>query len=395
MMQSEKIKKIAEELGFDQVGITSFLGLKPGEKSLQDWVAQGKHGEMRYLEDFAERQRKFLADFSEPRSVIALGVNYFNPHPSRGSTSPIRQRTDPSNDLWRKGRSDISGQVAMYAWGKDYHEVIREKHELFIQKLLDVFGDEVQAKSCVDIQPVTERFAGAQAGLGFLGKNTLVLNQTFGPWLFLSEVITSLELEEDLPSEGDCGTCNTCQTICPTGALDEDYNIDARLCISYLTIEYKGVIPRELRPKMKNWLFGCDECLTFCPFSSKSKPGAWPEFQPTQGIGSEVKLQDLFHLKSNREYENYFMGTALLRAGRKQMLRNACIVLGNSRQKEAIPYLEQALKDPASLVRLHAAWALGEIRQNESKEILENHLKQESDPLVLSEIELSLKMADK
>jgi epoxyqueuosine reductase len=218
----------------------------------------------------------------------------------------------------------------------------------------------------------------------------MLLSREFGPWLFLSEIITSLDLEEDLPAEGDCGTCAHCQKVCPTGALDQDYKIDARLCIAYLTIEHKGVIPRELRPKIKDWVFGCDECLTICPFTSKSKDTKWLEFRPESGVGERLNLEELFDLDSNREHEEKFRGTALLRAGRKQMLRNACIVLGNSGQKEALPYLEKALADPSPLVRLHAAWGLGKIADDRGRFILQQKLKLEVDPEVCAEIEFAL-----
>ncbi len=344
-LPAPQIKKMAHELGFDEVGITSFAKLEEGARAIREWVKEGRHGSMKYLEDFDARHAKFFQDFGEPKSVIVLGVNYYSNGKSHSS---------PSKDI-------LQGRVARYAWGRDYHEVIRAKHEELIERLTKLLP--ARFKSCVDIQPVPERFAAMQAGFGFIGKNTMLLSQKFGPWVFLSEIVTNLKLQEDLPAEGDCGTCSHCQKVCPTGALDENYKIDARRCIAYLTIEHKGSIPLELRPHVKDWVFGCDECLSICPFTSKQKEGNWKELGPDAGFGEWLEIEKLFEIKSNSEYEKRFQGTAMTRTTRKQMMRNACVVLGNSGKKEAIPLLKKALHDPAPLVREHAAWALGRLQQ--------------------------------
>lgn len=364
------IKAAARRIGFDQAGVTKLEALAEGERAVRKWVEEGRHGGMKYLEDFDKRRERFFAEFPNARSVIVLGVNYFSREKSK---RPGEMKT-------------LAGRVARYAWGRDYHEVLSKKHALLIAELETHFGRNFRAKSCVDIRPIPERFAAVKAGLGFIGKHTGLLSQKFGPWLFLSEILTNLDLEADLPAEGDCGSCDHCQTICPTGALDRDYNIDARLCIAYLTIEHKGVIARELRPKIKDWIFGCDECLAVCPFTSKSAETSWKEFYPEQGKGEALPMDTLFEISSNREYEKLFRGTALLRAGRKQMLRNACIVLGNSCSPEAIPYLEKALRDPSELVRLHASWALGRIQEKKAKELLTQQLSQEENSEVRAEI---------
>lgn len=360
------IKDEARSLCFDSVGITLFSGLKKGEDAISAWTREGRHGGMKYLENFQSRKIKFLEDFPDAASVIVLGVNYYQ----KGEYAP----------------GPLKGRVARYAWGRDYHEVIGERHRALIERMRGFCGPGFKAKSCVDIQPVPEKFAASRAGLGFVGKNTLLLSRQFGPWLFLSEIVTNLELEEDAPDNADCGTCKSCQEVCPTGALDRDYNIDARLCIAYLTIEHKGVIPRELRPKMKDWVFGCDECLSGCPFDSKAKQSAWPEFLPQEGAGAGLALDELFDIQSNSAHEKKFAGSAVSRASRKQILRNACVVLGNSRRPEAVPYLQKGLADPAPLVRLHAAWGLGQIPGGQAPKILEDCLKTESDPQVRNEI---------
>ncbi len=364
---------MAREIGFDEVGITQPAALQKGEQTLQSWVNEGRHGSMKYLEDFFQRKKNFYEDLPDAKSVIVLGVNYYTSH----------QSPDTSHQL--------IGKVARYAWGRDYHEVIRKRHEELIKKLRLLIGSGFKAKSCVDIQPLPERYAAFQAGLGFVGKHTGLLNKKFGPWLFLSEIITNIELENNLPEEGNCGTCVDCQKICPTGALDQDYKMDARLCIAYLTIEHKGVIPRELRPKIKDWIFGCDECFAICPFTSKSKESKWPELTASAGAGSHLLISDLFKHATNRDHEKTFQGTALLRTNRKQMLRNACIVLGNSHQPEAIPYLKKAMEDPSVLVRQHAAWGLGQINDPSAQMILNHYQNQETSAEVLEEIQSSLK----
>ncbi len=378
LQQSElkaRIKSLALEMGFDQVGITTPAALGEGEQAIETWVQEGRHGDMRYLEDFEIRRERFFSGFDDAKSVIVLGVNYYSKNEGQGTRD--------------KGQV-LKGRVARYAWGKDYHKVIRQKHQQLVDQLKELVGDKLQAKSCIDVQPIPERFAATQAGLGFIGKHTGVLNQAFGPWLFLSEIVTNLELEEDPPSNGDCGTCNHCQKVCPTGALDQDYKMDARLCIAYLTIEHKGVIPRELRPKIKDWIFGCDECLQICPFTSKTKETQWTEFKPEAGFGEWLNLDELFQINSNSQHDKKFQATAIRRASRKQLLRNACIVLGNSGRKEALPYLEKALNDPGSIVRLHAAWALGRIPNPEARALLSLRRSVEPDIDVLAEIDSSL-----
>lgn len=374
MSLTSQIKELARTAGFHQIGVTSLSALGPGEQAIRDWTAQGKHGGMKYLEDFDRRKQDFFKDFSDASSVLVLAVNYYSEH--------AEEKT-----------SGLSGKVARYAWGEDYHRVIAEKHKRLISEIAKIAGPDskkFRAKSCVDIQPLPEKFTAQQAGFGFLGKNTLLLSKEFGPWVFLSEIVTNLNLTEDVPAAGNCGTCRSCQTSCPTGALDENYKIDARLCIAYLTIEHKGIIPRELRPKMKNWIFGCDDCITVCPFTSKSKSTDWPELTAASGTGPEMKIEEIFSLQSNREYEDKFKNSPVLRASRKQLLRNACVVLGNSGDLRAVPLLEKGLNDASWLVRAHAAWALGRLGGEQARGLLERALVYEAEEAVLEEVKEAL-----
>lgn len=371
MNLTAQIKELARLAGFHQIGVTSLKALAPGEQAVRDWTAEGKHGGMKYLEDFDRRKQDFFKDFQDAANVLVLGVNYYS-------------------EEKKEARSSFSGKVARYAWGRDYHEVIAEKHKNLITEIKKIAGDNFRAKSCVDIQPLPEKFTAQQAGFGFLGKNTLLLSKEFGPWMFLSEIVTNLNLAEDIPASGNCGTCRSCQSSCPTGALDQDYKIDARLCIAYLTIEHKGIIPRELRPKMKDWIFGCDDCITVCPFTSKSKPTDWPELTAVSGAGPEIKMEEIFEIKSNREYEDKFKMSPVRRASRKQLLRNACVVLGNSGDLNAVPWLEKGLNDSAWLVRAHAAWALGRLGGERARGLLQRALNHEREQAVLEEVKEAL-----
>ncbi|MDD5218057.1 MAG: tRNA epoxyqueuosine(34) reductase QueG [Candidatus Omnitrophica bacterium] len=336
---TQRIKKTARAVGFDRVGITRLENLAGGERAILDWVRQGRNGAMKYLADFRERRRSFFDKFGDAKSIIVLGVNYYQP--SQKNPRP-------------RSRPPLAGHIARYARGLDYHEAIARRHKILIERLSVFAGKDFHAESCVDSRPLPERYAAFQAGLGFVGKSTALLSPSFGPWLFLSEIVTNLELVPDSPDKGTCGSCSRCQKACPTGALDRDYQMDARLCIAYLTIEHKGTVPPGLREKIGDRLFGCDECLSVCPYANRSKPASWKEWGPSQGCGEWLDLKKLFGISSNAQYEKMFSGTALLRIDRKKMLRNACVVLANSGKRAALPYLKKALSDPSPLVREQA-----------------------------------------
>ncbi len=256
------------------------------------------------------------------------------------------------------------GCVARYAWGRDYHKVLRGKIDVLKGKIRGEAGRAVQFEEGVDTKPFLERAFAERAGLGFRGKQTQLLSLQFGPWLFLAELLTDLALEADEPFSGSCGTCRLCIDECPTDAIDEAGHIDARKCVAYLTIEHKTEIPIELRPKIGNWVFGCDECLNICPYTAKQKETAWNDLTETEGFGPQLNMEELFRIKSNREYEQKFGPSAISRANRKQLMRNACVVLGNSGRQEALPFLEQAMRDPSKLVREHAEWAIEQVKKN-------------------------------
>ncbi|MCM8775125.1 MAG: tRNA epoxyqueuosine(34) reductase QueG, partial [Candidatus Omnitrophica bacterium] len=262
--------------------------------------------------------------------------------------------------------------------------------EQLIWRLKVLVGKDFLAKSCIDTRPIPERFSALQAGLGFIGRHTNLIHPRFGPYIFLSEILTDLDLKADRPVSGDCASCEDCLHVCPTQALSRKDPMDARRCIAYLTIEHAGVIEREFRRKIGDRIFGCDACLAICPFAAKSVQTAWKEFYPSQGTGEWLDIHGIFELQSDSEFKKRFKGSPISRLGLKRLKRNACLVLANSGDTNAIPYLEKALHDPSPLVRIHAAWGLGQFQSDRSRQILIQRLSQEKDPRVRDEISVSI-----
>ena len=322
MITSEQIKSLPASFGFDACGIVPVNGgessfLKEDSERLKQWVTQGFHGTMKYLEDFESRAEKFWKSFPEAKSIIVVGVNYYSsPHPN-----PLPQG--------ERAKGEGRGKIARYAWGKDYHRVIGKRLEEFRDKLSGFAGRAIRAEVCVDTKPLLERSLAQRAGLGFIGKQSQLLSPKFGPWLFLAELVTDLELEPDIPFVGSCGNCRICIDECPTEAIQETGGIDARRCIAYLTIEHKGEISESLRPLVGDRVFGCDICLQVCPYASKGKETHWEELRPESGKGPALDLLKILEIPSNRVYEKEFDGTAITRASRKQLLRNAAVCSEN------------------------------------------------------------------
>lgn len=373
-MSPEDIKSFARALGFDAVGITPAASIPESETAFKQWIEAGFQGGMKYLEDYAVRKKELEEQIPGAKSIIVLGVSYFT-----------RSREED-----RVPGGSSQGRVARYAWGQDYHTIVRER----LRALEDFIRSKVpQARclSCVDTRPVFERSYAERAGIGFRGRHTNLLSRELGPWFFLSEIITDLELSPDAPQDhGSCGTCTDCIDVCPTRAIVEPGKIDARKCIAYLTIEHKGVIPREIRSLMGDWVFGCDACLNTCPFTRFSKETSWEQLKPESGAGRSLDLPALFEIKTNSEYETRFRGTPLLRATRKMMLRNAAIVLGNAGDPKAVPVLARALREEVPLVKIHAAWALGRIGGPEALTALRTALENETDAEVRAEVQHAL-----
>jgi len=370
-MTKDELKSFALKAGFDAVGIA---GAEPQTwERYADWIRQGFHGEMAYLEKRSEERRILSRLLEGAKSVIAVAKRYYIPEKDNDSSSFI-------------------GSVSRYAWGEDYHDVMREG----LQKIADIIAERTsgahQARVCVDSAPLLERDFAAQAGIGWVGKHTNLLNRDSGGWFFLGEVVTTLPLEPDFPTAAHCGTCRRCLDACPTNAFSEPYSLDARKCISYLTIELKGSIPLELRPQLGQWIFGCDLCLEACPWNRFAKPCAETRFQPRQ----EWKTIDLLEIMTLDEeaFRQRFKVSPILRAKRRGLLRNVAVALGNLRDQRAVPVLLDALRDPEPLIRAHAAWALGEIGGDAAFDGLAAALPDEKDEKVCSEIRLALNRRD-
>ena len=308
---SNAIKHEAWRLGFDPVGIT---GPEPPESAPQflDWIRKGYHGEMLYLEQRAQQRLDLRSVFPPVRSVIVVGMNY---------------APDPTTAPAGKGR------VSCYAWGKDYHIVMRSRMKHLLARVREQTGVSFAARICVDTAPVLERDLARRAGLGWIGKNTCLVNRNLGTWLFLGVIPTNLDLPPDTPQKDRCGTCRKCLDACPTGALIAPRILDARKCISALTIECRTSIPTELKPSIGNHLFGCDECLSVCPWNRFSRPTREPSFQP---INRDILFDPPFFLNvGESEFRKRFQNTPPARTGRAALARNAAIVLDNLRKKES------------------------------------------------------------
>jgi epoxyqueuosine reductase len=300
-------------------------------------------------------------------SIIILAMNYH-------TTEPAEIRAG-------------QGRVSRYAWGTDYHEMIRDR----LDSLAAWFQEQspgAMTRGVVDTAPMLEREFAQLAGLGWIGKNTLLLNKQLGSWFFLAALLTNLELDYDAPHETDhCGTCRACLDACPTQAFVDAYVLDARRCISYLTIELRGAIPDEIRRGVGDWLFGCDVCQDVCPWNHRAPVTNEPAFKPLADM-NPIDLAALFHL-DDAAFRARFRHTPLWRAKRRGLLRNAAIVLGNCLSHEALPALVLGLSDNEPLVRAACAWALGNYHSLEAARALEARLAIESDAAVRIEIERS------
>jgi epoxyqueuosine reductase len=371
---SAQIKEEAQRVGFALVGISP-VKIPPHEESFAQWLRKGLGGELGYLTRTEELRRDPKKLVPWATSVISVGMNYFAPLP----------RPEASDDS--------RGWISRYAWGDDYHDLVKQRLDLLFEKIRDIHGGPVEGRAFVDSGPVLERAIAGIAGIGWIGKNTHLISPEKGSWFFLGELFLSIELSYDRPIRDRCGKCDLCLKACPTGAFVGPYILDARRCISYLTIELKGAIPRHLRPLMGNHVFGCDICQEVCPYNVKAKPTGEEAFQPREGLYAPELIPLLF--LTEEEFRRRFKGSPILRAKRRGFLRNVAVALGNLKSREAVPALIQALQDSEPLVRQHVAWALGQIGTRESLSALERRLDIETEAQVCEEIRETLTEADR
>jgi epoxyqueuosine reductase len=378
---TDALRRRAGELGFSLCGVCPAVA-PPGAGRLDEWLARGYAGQMHYL---AERR----AAYDHPhhvlegaRSVVMLALPY--------------RTVEPAPVVAGQGR------VARYAWGAvDYHDVIRDRLHDLADDLREL-SPGAATRGIVDTAPLNEREFAQLAGLGWIGKNTLLLNKHAGSYFFLAALLTDAELIDDAPHAADhCGTCTACLDACPTDAFPQPYVMDASRCISYLTIEHRDAIPAGLRPGIGDWLFGCDVCQEVCPWNAHSASRSVPApgerddnaspFAPLPST-NPLELAELFNL-TEADFRRRFRHTPLWRPHRRGLLRNAAIVLGNQRDPAALPALAQGLQDSEPLIRAACAWAAGRIDSSDAHSLLHKRLAEETDAEVLSELRAALSVA--
>ena len=365
-------------LGFDLCGVapvgreTAFAGPENKEQAgpfeelrhLPAWLARGYAGEMKYLHDPRRTDPRLV--LGGARNLIVVALNYNSPQP------PSTTRDDDQSAQPESPR----GWISRYAWGDDYHEVIQEKLKILIAEMRSEFPEPFEARAYVDTGPIVERVAAKYAGLGWLAKNTCLINSRLGSWLFLGVIVTTLALEPTLapgqtPPADLCGSCTRCLDACPTQAFTEPYVLDARRCISYLTIELRGAIPEEFRPQMGNAAIGCDICQDVCPWNRKAPVTSLAAFQPRDISESESllwpELEWLAGL-SQQEFSAMFRGSAIKRAKWRGLVRNACVALANSgiekdnaAYERVIRLLERLAHSDEPLIAEHAKWSLARL----------------------------------
>lgn len=309
-LQTQLIIDIARELGFVGVGFAPADFLEQDDLALTRWLAQGRHGGMSYMARDPYRRSRPQSVLPGARSVIVLATNY-SPEIPRDSSGGRGRRTS------------TMGRVARYAWGRDYHDLIEDRLAQMEDFLRKAAGPGANFRSYVDHGPVLEKAFARQAGIGFIGKNTLLITEGFGSWVFLSVIMTTLDLESDSPRTSECGSCRACLDACPTGALIAPYQLDANRCISYLTIENKGEIPEDLASKLNGWVFGCDICQEVCPYNAHPMPTPVEDFRSEKGVGPWLDLEKVVDIKSDEEFRAVFKDTPLLRPKRAGLQRNA------------------------------------------------------------------------
>jgi epoxyqueuosine reductase len=325
----------AAALGFDSCKVARAAAPRYG-REFQAWLGDGAAGEMEWMSRSAEKRGDPQKILPGARSVIVVALNYF-------------QGERPAQSL-------DAGRIARYAWGDDYHEVMLRK----LEKLSAFLSERGGVQKCyVDTGPILERDYAAEAGIGWHGKSTMLIDPKLGTWFFLGEILTTLELPADARQEPRCGSCQRCIVACPTGAITEPHRLDARRCISYLTIELKGSIPLELRPLIGDRIYGCDDCLDACPWNRFASISREAAFAAGPGIGRP--LRDYLAL-DDVEFRAVFRGSPIRRIKRRGFLRNVCVALGNVGGGEDLPALQRAANDDEALIAEHAAWAIDQIR---------------------------------
>ncbi|NBT40065.1 MAG: tRNA epoxyqueuosine(34) reductase QueG [Alphaproteobacteria bacterium] len=358
-MNAEGLKKLAIQLGFDDARVASLDHFPTQEVFLQQFVDLGRHGSMHWMERRLKERSHPQNLWSDAKSALVVAANYASDK-------------DVFDDL-----SDTSkAYLSVYARRRDYHDQLKKKLK---QLATTMANSGCEVKVFVDTAPLMEKPLAQHAGIGWQGKHTNLVSRHFGSWLFLGVLLTSIDLQPDPPEEDHCGQCRSCMDICPTQAIPSPYQLDARKCLAYLTIEYKGVIPQEFREPLGNRVFGCDDCLAICP---------WNKFaQQSTGEQAALHGRDLEELVqlSDAEFREMFRQTAIKRTGRDAFVRNVLVAIGNSGDQAYLKQVCRLLDDPAPVVRAHAVACLARLSRKHFDEEFIRRLPQEEDPLVLKE----------
>jgi epoxyqueuosine reductase len=358
----EAIRAEALARGFDAVGFAEAHLADRARADLAEFLARGYHGEMGWLAAHADRRGDPQTLWQEARTVVVLGLNYGGEE--------------------HDGTDGDRGIVSVYARGRDYHDTVKKRLKALARWIAERWPGEL--KVFVDTAPVMEKPLAQQAGIGWQGKHTNLVSRAFGSWLFLGEIYLSLALDPDAAESDHCGTCRHCLDSCPTNAFPAPYRLDARRCISYLTIEHKGMIDPELRPLIGNRIFGCDDCLAVCPWNKYARATAEPDFLARPGLDAP-RLAELAQL-DDAGFRRLFAGTSIKRIGRDRFVRNVLIAIGNSSDPALIPTVRRCLDDAAPLVRASAVWAFSRLAQDAAARTeRQRRLPGESDLLVREE----------
>ena len=340
------VRRWGTELGFQQVGISD-VDLSQAEQRLNEWLDKGHHGEMHYMHRHGTKRTRPAELVPDTCRVISVRMDYLPGH-ATGATELLDH--------------DSIGYVSRYALGRDYHKVLRRRLQQLATRIEDHAGP-FGYRAFVDSAPVLEKPLANKAGLGWIGKHTNVINKDAGSWFFLGELYTNLPLPVDEPATDHCGTCRACLDVCPTDAIVAPYELDARRCISYLTIELRGPVPVEFRKAIGNRIYGCEDCQLFCPWNKFARVSAEPDFAPRHQLDSST-LTELFAWTEN-EWLERTAGSAIRRIGYESWLRNIAVALGNARKTPAVvEALRQRLDYPSELVREHVLWSLNQHKEN-------------------------------
>ena len=360
-----RIERFAKEIGFDGFGVTREVSTKSVEK-YKNWLSLGYEGEMSYMRRNVEKRSNLDLVLSGVKSIVCLRTNYLTADKGMEFVNDKEQ-----------------GDISLYALNEDYHDVLVQRHQKLEKKIKEEFSG-CQTKPYVDTGPILEKSLAKNAGLGWIGKHTNLITEGIGSYYFLSEILVDAVMEPSEPSLDKCGTCRSCIDICPTQAIVAPYVLDSRKCISYLTIELKGVIPIEFRKAMGNHIYGCDDCQIVCPWNSFAVKTDEESFRARDGSFQLIELMRL----NTEAFRKRFKKSPVKRTKRRGLLRNVAVALGNSGNLSAVGPLIDALSDHEPLIRAHVVWALGELLGKKALPILNKNLTNEEEDIVKNEINL-------